>query len=58
MTEAEYQVRVKDLQAENQRLREKVDSFVAEFRLCRMCKNIHGDCSPTDNSCEPRWYGL
>lgn len=58
MTEAEYQKTIKELQTENQRLKERVEAFVCEFRLCRMCNNIHGECSPTDGSCEPRWYGL
>ena len=58
MTEAEYQKQIKDLQTENARLSERIQAFVEEFRLCRMCRNIHGDCSPTDGSCEPRWYGL
>jgi len=58
VTEVEYQKQIKDLQTENARLNERIQAFVEEFRLCRFCKNIHADCSPTDGSCEPRWYGL
>lgn len=40
------------------RLKELLEAYVHEFRLCRFCKNIKGDCSPTDKSCKPKWGGL
>ena len=58
MTEEEYVKQIKELWAENERLKERIQAFVEEFRLCRLCANVHGDCSPTDGSCEPRWWGL
>lgn len=46
------------LEAENARLRKQIEAYVTEFRVCRFCANYHGDCSPTDGSCKPKWRGL
>ena len=51
-------VKVRELEEENRRLKRQIDGYVCEFRVCRFCKNMHSDCSPTDGSCYPRWGGL
>lgn len=50
--------RIAELEEENERLKEQIDGFVCELRVCRFCANIHADCSPTDGSCRPHWRGL
>ena len=48
-----------ELMAENERLKRQINGYIAEFRVCRFCANVHSDCSPTDStSCYPRWRGL
>lgn len=46
------------LTEENRRLKRQIEAYVMEFRVCRLCKNMHSDCSPSDGSCFPRWGGL
>jgi len=56
MTEKDKEIQT--LRVENKELRNRIDRYVREFRVCRFCANIHKDCSPKDSSCEPRWGGL
>lgn len=57
MTEKDKELN--ELRAENKRLKEQIEAYVTEFRICRFCTEIHSDCSPTDSrSCYPRWRGL
>lgn len=63
MTEKEKEIqelrqRVAALEEENIRLRRQIGAYVAEFRVCRFCANLHADCSPTDATCFPQWRGL
>ena len=51
---AEYEI----LEAENKRLREQIEGYVCEFRVCRFCANYHKDCTPTGGDCKPKWRGL
>lgn len=46
------------LREENKRMREQIERYVSEFRVCRFCMHIHEDCSPTGASCKPQWGGL
>lgn len=55
MTDSE---RIKALEDENKRLRELIERYVGEFRVCRWCLHKHEDCSPTGRECNPRWGGL
>lgn len=60
MTEVDMEVqrlrrKVAELSDENEQLRKQMEDYVIRFRACRMCANIHADCSPTDESCKPRW---
>lgn len=50
--------RIAELEAENAALRERIERYVSEFRVCRFCMHIHEDCSPTGASCKPQWGGL
>ena len=50
--------RIAKLKEENARLREKIEAYVGEFRVCRFCMHRHEDCSPTGGECKPRWGGL
>lgn len=52
------EVRVRELEEENKRLKRQIEMYVEEFRVCRFCTELHSDCSPTDGSCHPRWGGL
>lgn len=56
MTEKDKEIQ--ELRAENQRLKRQIEDYVCEFRVCRLCSEVHSDCSPTDSSCHPRWGGL
>ena len=56
MTEKDRQIH--SLQMENDGLREELRMIVECCRLCRFCKNLDADCSPTDGSCKPEWMGL
>lgn len=56
MTEKDKELN--ELRAENKRLKEQIEAYVGEFRVCRFCMHIHEDCSPTDGSCRPKWRGL
>ena len=55
---ADLEKRCGELERENARLKKQIEQYVCEFRVCRFCKNMHSDCSPTDGSCYPRWGGL
>jgi hypothetical protein len=46
------------LRAENDRLKKQIERYVVEFRVCRFCKHMHEDCSPTGIECTPVWGGL
>lgn len=38
--------------------REKVIRVMVEsYKMCRFCKYLDADCSPTDMSCHPEWNG-
>ena len=50
--------RIAELEAENATLRERIERYVGEFRVCRFCVHRHEDCSPTGGECKPRWGGL
>ena len=56
MTEKDREIQT--LREENKRLKKQIEGYVCEFRVCRLCANVHGDCSPTDGSCSPKWGGL
>lgn len=49
---------IQHLKDENRRLKRQIEDYVCEFRVCRWCKNIHADCSPTGGECHPKWGGL
>ena len=51
-------VKCRELEEENRILKRKIEAYVCEFRVCRMCKNLHKDCTPTDANCVPKWGGL
>lgn len=50
--------RVMELEAENKMLKERINNYVCEFRVCRFCIHRHEDCSPTGMTCNPKWGGL
>ena len=56
--ERDLTVKCRELEEENRQLKRRIEAYVCEFRVCRFCKNLHNDCSPTDNSCVPKWGGL
>lgn len=56
MTEKDKEIQ--DLRAENQRLKRQIEDYVCEFRVCRFCKFVHADCTPTGGECHPKWGGL
>ena len=59
MTERErLKAKVTELENEVTRLRKQIQDYVLEFRVCRFCAEIHGDCSPTGGNCHPKWRGL
>ena len=39
-------------------MRDQIEQYVREFKVCRLCKFCNDDCSPTDGSCYPEWGGL
>ena len=49
---------LKGAEAINEKLRRRIEDFVCEFRFCRWCKNLHGDCTTTGAECNPKWRGL
>ena len=49
---------IQKLKEENERLRELIERYVGEFRVCRWCLHKHEDCSPTGPECNPKWGGL
>lgn len=48
----------RELEQENEGLREELKEIVQAASLCRYCKHADADCSPTDHSCNPEWRGL
>ena len=56
MTEKDKELQ--ELRAENKRLKEQIEAYVGEFRVCRFCMHVHEDCSPTGGECRPKWRGL
>lgn len=50
--------KIKALEDENRRLRELIEKYMGEFRVCRFCLHKHEDCSPTGGECNPQWGGL
>ena len=51
-------VRIRELEEDNRRLKRQIEEYVCEFRVCRFCKNLHKDCTPTGGDCTPKWCGL
>ena len=49
---------IEELRRENAALRELIEKYVGEFRVCRFCLHRHEDCSPTGSECRPKWGGL
>lgn len=49
---------IEELRRENAALRELIEKYVGEFRVCRFCVHRHEDCSPTGSECRPKWGGL
>lgn len=47
-----------ELMKENAELKERIQKYVEEFRVCRFCVHRHEDCSPTGMKCNPLWGGL
>ena len=59
MEREELIAKIKELEAEIERLHRQINAYIHEFRICRFCAEIHSDCSPTDSkTCFPRWRGL
>ncbi len=54
----ELELKVQELRAENARLKRMIEEYVCEFRVCRFCKHLHGDCNPGTAECHPKWGGL
>ena len=44
-----------ELRRENAGLREELQQIVEAMKLCRYCKSLAADCSPTDHDCRPEW---
>lgn len=38
-------------------LEEELELIVSCLKLCRFCKSLDADCSPSDISCKPEWRG-
>ena len=45
--------RIRELEAENRRLRAQLAWMQAEFGLCRLCLRRAGECRPFQPSCVP-----
>ena len=61
----EQDLKIQELRRENERLRTKLVSAVADLseiivneELCRYCAYCDADCSPTGGNCVPKWRGL
>ena len=53
------EIKLREVEEENRRLKRQITGYVTEFRVCRFCSEVHSDCSPTDSkTCYPRWRGL
>lgn len=50
--------KAKTLAEENFRLKVELDSCVRTYKICGLCKHLHGDCDPADPLCYPEWKGL
>lgn len=48
----------RELEEENRQLKRQIEGYVCEFRVCRMCRNLHKECTPTGGDCTPKWGGL
>lgn len=47
---------VQDLRRRVKLLEEALDTVVKAMKVCRYCKYLDADCSPTGD-CEPEWKG-
>lgn len=50
--------RIQDLRREVQGLKEELTLAVECCRICRLCKHMDEDCSPTGADCKPEWRGI
>lgn len=49
--------RIQDLRREVEGLKEELSYAVECCRICRLCKHMDEDCTPTGNECRPEWRG-
>jgi len=56
MTETDAEMQ--SLRAENKMLKSAISSYVESNKLCRFCKYLDADCTPTGKGCRPQWRGL
>jgi len=47
--------RIQDLRRENEGLREELRLAVEACRICRLCKHMDEDCSPSGTQCRPEY---
>ena len=47
-----------ELEMENEGLREELKTVVESMKICRYCKYLDADCSPSSPQCKPEWRGM
>lgn len=55
MTVKDYEIQ--KLRGENEMLREELTHIVNSMKICRFCKFLHADCTPSGHDCRPEWRG-
>lgn len=43
------------LRGENEMLREQIKNMVQSFKICRYCKFMDAECTPSGHDCLPEW---
>lgn len=56
MTEKDREIQ--RLRGEVEMLREELRNVVQSFKICRYCKHMDADCTPSGHSCNPEWRGI
>lgn len=55
MTEKDKIIQTQQMKIET--LTAVVGNIVRNLKLCRYCKYLDADCSPTGSECKPEWRG-
>lgn len=46
---------IQELRGEVEVLRQQIQNMVQSLKICRYCKHMDADCTPSGHDCHPEW---